>query len=107
MSILMVACEKDSVELNMDKVGDDTFPVTESTLHLTCTEMIKAGADETLFSFTLASDAKDAVIYYSVDDMSFSKSIFLSSGHNIIVESMDAGPAIKGVKEALPSANIK
>ncbi|MGF1585738.1 MAG: hypothetical protein ACFCUM_10475 [Bacteroidales bacterium] len=107
IAILMVACEKESVELNMDKGGDDTFPVTESTLHLTCTNMIEAGADETLFSFTLASDAKDAVIYYSVDDMSFSKSIFLSSGYNIIEESMDAGPADKGVKVVLPSVNIK
>jgi hypothetical protein len=55
----------------------------------------------------IASDAHDAVVYYSVDDMNFSKSIFLAAGQNINVEQMDAGPSVNGVKIALPSVNIK
>jgi hypothetical protein len=107
LAILLVACEKDPVDPLMDKGGDDSLPVFDGKLHFTGTDMIASGDGETLFSFILASDAEDAVVYYSVDDMSFNKSIYLASDNNIIAESMDGGPAINGVKVVLPSVNIK
>jgi hypothetical protein len=106
IAIILVACEKEPLD-TMDNDGDDPFPNGGVTLHFTGTAMLETGCDETLFCFSIASDAKDAVVYYSVDDMNFNKSIFLASGLNVNVDQMDAGPSVNGVKIVLPSVNIK
>ncbi len=107
LTMVFVSCEKD---ISVFKVNDDLKDDwKDPLLHNTCTEMIDVKEGEVLFSLILSDTrgSKDAVVYYSSDNMDFDKSVYLTAGLNILDSAIDAGPAKNGIKITMPAVCIK
>lgn len=108
LAITFISCEKDDYVSVFDDDNSNPGGFTDLSKHNTSTDPVETAEGEVVLSLVLSASegTRDAVIYYSADNMDFDNSIYLKAGVNIVTGSVQDGPYEKGVKFTLPGVDI-
>lgn len=109
LSVGLFACQKEDLVPENSKLSLLNQEVMKPSLHNTSTSFnIPVSEDEVMFSFILntGSSVKDAVVFYSVDNYEYDKSLYLTKGLNTADHGFDQGLFTNGVKAVMKKFDI-